>query len=59
MVAGEGRGDLRTEEELVFNNAMFTLLAGHETTMNMIGKRGCSRCCAILTRSNASSAIHR
>jgi cytochrome P450 len=36
MVAAEGRGDLQTEEELVFS-AMFTLLAGHETTMNMIG----------------------
>jgi pimeloyl-[acyl-carrier protein] synthase len=36
MVAAEGRGDLLTEEELVFS-AMFTLLAGHETTMNMIG----------------------
>jgi cytochrome P450 len=36
MVAAEGRGDLETEEELVFS-AMFTLLAGHETTMNMIG----------------------
>jgi cytochrome P450 len=36
MVAAEGRGDLETEEELIFS-AMFTLLAGHETTMNMIG----------------------
>src|ERR1700675_2202517 len=36
MVAAEERGDLATEEELVFS-AMFTLLAGHETTMNMIG----------------------
>jgi pimeloyl-[acyl-carrier protein] synthase len=36
MVAAEGRGELATEEELVFS-AMFTLLAGHETTMNMIG----------------------
>ena len=36
MVAAEERGDLVTEEELVFS-AMFTLLAGHETTMNMIG----------------------
>ncbi len=36
MVAAEGRGDLQTEDELVFS-AMFTLLAGHETTMNMIG----------------------
>jgi pimeloyl-[acyl-carrier protein] synthase len=36
MVAAENRGDLQTEEELVFS-AMFTLLAGHETTMNMIG----------------------
>ena len=36
MVAAEDRGDLQTEEELVFS-AMFTLLAGHETTMNMIG----------------------
>ncbi len=36
MVAAEGRGELQTEEELVFS-AMFTLLAGHETTMNMIG----------------------
>src|SRR5260370_2284657 len=36
MVAAEGRGDLQTEEELVFS-AMFTLLAGHETTINMIG----------------------
>src|SRR5580704_4372744 len=36
MVSAENRGDLQTEEELVFS-AMFTLLAGHETTMNMIG----------------------
>ena len=36
MVAAENRGDLQTEEELIFS-AMFTLLAGHETTMNMIG----------------------
>ncbi|MDB5108098.1 MAG: cytochrome, partial [Candidatus Binatus sp.] len=36
MVAAEGRGELETQEELVFS-AMFTLLAGHETTMNMIG----------------------
>jgi cytochrome P450 len=36
MVSAEGRGDFATEEELVFS-AMFTLLAGHETTMNMIG----------------------
>jgi pimeloyl-[acyl-carrier protein] synthase len=36
MVSAEERGDFATEEELVFS-AMFTLLAGHETTMNMIG----------------------
>jgi pimeloyl-[acyl-carrier protein] synthase len=36
MVAAENRGDLQTDEELIFS-AMFTLLAGHETTMNMIG----------------------
>src|SRR6202045_3099080 len=36
MVAAQGRGDLQTEEELVFS-AIYTLLAGHETTMNMIG----------------------
>ena len=36
MVAAENRGDLETDEELIFS-AMFTLLAGHETTMNMIG----------------------
>jgi pimeloyl-[acyl-carrier protein] synthase len=36
MVSAEDRGDLASEEELVFS-AMFTLLAGHETTMNMIG----------------------
>src|SRR5579862_4762988 len=36
MVSAEDRGDFATEEELVFS-AMFTLLAGHETTMNMIG----------------------
>src|ERR1700686_5294095 len=36
MVSAENRGELQTEEELVFS-AMFTLLAGHETTMNMIG----------------------
>jgi cytochrome P450 len=36
MVAGQARDEVRNEEELVAN-AIFMLLAGHETTMNMIG----------------------
>ena len=36
LVVGEQRGDVKGIEEVMFN-AMFTLLAGHETTMNMIG----------------------
>lgn len=35
LVAGEERGEILSEDELV-SNAIFTLVAGHETTMNMI-----------------------
>ena len=39
-------------------SAMFTLLAGHETTMNMIGN-GMLACSAIPTRWRACDQIRR
>src|SRR5487761_1354731 len=35
LVAGEDRGEVESEDEVV-SNAIFTLVAGHETTMNML-----------------------
>jgi pimeloyl-[acyl-carrier protein] synthase len=36
MVEATSRGEIHGDEELAYN-ALFTLVAGHETTMNMIG----------------------
>jgi pimeloyl-[acyl-carrier protein] synthase len=35
LVSGEDRGEVASEDEVV-SNAIFTLVAGHETTMNML-----------------------
>ena len=54
LIAAEDAGDVLSDDELLAQVSLL-FIAGHETTVNLIGN-GTSRCCAIATNGSASCA---